>query len=308
MEWLGQAKIEFTHAASPMAIKEKDGTNTDLLQICEKNTPPCNLNPWLFNGHLQTFWTATKPHGPKVFYRRRVFEAEEKAFRGSFTVDFAVEPHEENDKSLPWRTVHYTDDELKNMGSDDSKPMLVVLHGLSGGSHEVYLRSTIAPLLGEGGWEVCVVNSRGCAKSKLTSGILYNARTTWDVRQVSCAAWDREVRRLINPQTVKWLRKTYPNRPLFALGFSLGANILTNASCPKLPIFFATDTDRFSSTVAKRAPTVCSRAPSSARTRITWKPRARFCGVVCSARRYISAQWAVGGAPFFATPLRLTDW
>ncbi|KAM4056243.1 alpha/beta hydrolase fold domain-containing protein [Hirsutella rhossiliensis] len=211
MEWLGQAKIEFTHAPSPMAIKEKDGTKTDLLQICEKNTPPCTLNPWLFNGHLQTLWTATKPHGPKIFYRRRIFEAEEKAFRGSFAVDFVVEPHEEHDKSLPWRTVHYTDEELKTMGSDDSKPMLVVLHGLCGGSHEVYLRSAIAPLLGEGGWEACVINSRGCAKSKLTSGILYNARTTWDVRQ-----------------TVKWLRKTYPNRPLFAIGFSLGANILTN--------------------------------------------------------------------------------
>jgi predicted alpha/beta-fold hydrolase len=40
---------------------------------------------------------------------------------------------------------------------------------------------------------------------------LYNARATWDVRQV-----------------VKWLKKSFPNRPLFGLGFSLGANILTN--------------------------------------------------------------------------------
>ncbi|PHH91896.1 hypothetical protein CDD83_9839 [Cordyceps sp. RAO-2017] len=211
MEWLGMAKINYTHAPTPRPIKERDGSETDLLKIIEKNTPPCTLNPWLFNGHLQTMWTATKPHGPKVYYRRKVFESDEKAFGGSFAVDFAVEPFEGNDPTLPWRTLYFTEDEMNNMGSSDRKPLLVVLHGLSGGSHEVYLRHTIAPLLEQGGWDVCVVNSRGCAKSKLTSGILYNARSTWDLRQV-----------------VKWLRKIFPNRPLFGLGFSLGANILTN--------------------------------------------------------------------------------
>jgi predicted alpha/beta-fold hydrolase len=47
--------------------------------------------------------------------------------------------------------------------------------------------------------------------SKITSSVLYNARATWDCRQ-----------------TVSWLRKKFPNRPLFGIGFSLGANILTN--------------------------------------------------------------------------------
>jgi predicted alpha/beta-fold hydrolase len=67
----------------------------------------------------------------------------------------------------------------------DNKPMLIILHGLSGGSHEIYLRHAIAPLIEQGNWEICVVNSRGCAMSKITTGILYNARATWDVRQVS---------------------------------------------------------------------------------------------------------------------------
>jgi len=48
---------------------------------------------------------------------------------------------------------------------------------------------------------------------KITSSILFNARATWDCRQ-----------------TVKWLRKTFPNRPLYGIGFSLGANILTNVN------------------------------------------------------------------------------
>ncbi|TWU72272.1 hypothetical protein ED733_002598 [Metarhizium rileyi] len=176
MEWLGHAKVEFTHAPAPRAIRGKDGKETDLLKIVEEITPPCRLNPLLFNGHAQTMWTATKPRGPPVYYRRKLFDADHATYKGTFAVDFAVEPFAESDETLPRRTLHYTDEELENISSDDSKPMLVVLHG-----------------------------------SKITSGVLYNARATWDYRQ-----------------TIKWLIKTFPNRPLFGLGFSLGANMLTN--------------------------------------------------------------------------------
>ncbi|KAL2148830.1 hypothetical protein VTH82DRAFT_1977 [Thermothelomyces myriococcoides] len=145
-----------------------------------------------------------------------------KTYTGTFAVDFAVEPHADVDEGLPPRTAFYSDEDFAKIASDDSRPMLIVLHGLSGGSHEIYLRHAIAPLVLNGGnWEVCVVNSRGCANSEVTSGVLFNARATWDVRQV-----------------VKWARETFPNRPLFGLGFSLGANILTNyvgeegANCP----------------------------------------------------------------------------
>jgi len=212
MEWLGRAKTHFTHAPSPRPVRQKDGTETDLLKICESTTPPCHLNPLLFS-HLQTMWTAVKPSGPPVFYRRKVFDADHTTYKGIFAVDFAVEPFEETDETLPRKTVYFTDEQLRAMPSDDSKPMLVVLHGLSGGSHEVYLRQAISPLIGRGGWEVCVVNSRGCARSKIASGVLYNARATWDVRQ-----------------TIKWLHESFPRRPLFGMGFSQGANMLTNVS------------------------------------------------------------------------------
>lgn len=184
MEWLGHAKIGFTHAPSPRPVKQKDGRETDLLKICEQATPPCQLNPLLFNGHLQTMWTATKPHGPSVYYRRKLFEAENEAYAGTFAVDFVVDPHEEEDSSLPPRTAYFTDKQWDNIGSDDSRPMLLVLHGLSGGSHEIYLRECIKPLIDQGGWDICILNARGCGKAKLTSGVLYNARATWDVRQV----------------------------------------------------------------------------------------------------------------------------
>ncbi|KAJ1329498.1 hypothetical protein MN608_06234 [Microdochium nivale] len=212
MDWLGRAYLDFTTAPESLQLKGNDGAETDLLSVVKETVPPCQLNPLLFNGHLQTCWTVVGRAAPDTHYKRRIFEADHAEFNGSYCVDFVSEPFNlPPDDTLPPRTVYFTDEEKAAMGSDDSKPMLVVLHGLSGGSHEVYLRHAITPLVESGKWEVCVVNSRGCAMSKITTGLLYNARATWDVRQ-----------------TTKWLRKTYPNRPLFGLGFSLGACILTN--------------------------------------------------------------------------------
>jgi hypothetical protein len=184
MEWLGHARISYTHAVASLSLKCKDGTSTNLLQVCQESTPPCRLNPLLFNGHLQTMWTAVKDDGPPVFYKRKIFEADDAAYEGTFAVDFAVEPKSETDDSLPPRTTYYSDDEFNCIESSDDRPMLVTLHGLSGGSYEVYLRHVLAPLIGKhGGWEACVVNARGCAQHKITSSVLFNARATWDMRQ-----------------------------------------------------------------------------------------------------------------------------
>ena len=212
LSWLlGHARTSFYHHPNSLSLKnDKNGTSQTIEEICRSVTPACCLNPFLFNGHLQTFWTAVKSRDIPIYYKRRVFDAEDSTFAGTFAVDFVVPPYEGTDESLPPRTTFYKEAEFEDIVSDDSKPMLVTLHGLSGGSHEIYLRHVLEPLFKDG-WEACVVNSRGCAMSKITSGVLYNARSTWDVRQV-----------------VKWLRKTFPNRPLFGIGYSLGANILTN--------------------------------------------------------------------------------
>ena len=215
LSWLlGRARVSFHHSNSTISLASKSGKTT-LSEICKASTPPCNLNPLLFNGHLHTFWTAVKAEGPPIIYKRQLFESDDQRFAGSFAIDFVVhQPAPEVDASLPPRTTYFTPEEFAGIGSDDTKPMLITLHGLSGGSHEIYLRHVLAPLVEqsqEGGWEAIVLNSRGCAMSKISTGILYNARATWDLRQ-----------------TVKWCRKMYPNRPLYAIGYSLGANILTN--------------------------------------------------------------------------------
>ena len=184
MEWFGKAAIRFTHADTPRLIHRSDGTVSDILNVCREATPPCHLNPLLFNGHAQTLWTATKPKGPELYYKRKIFESTSSNAPGTFAVDVVVHPFEEEDPTLFRRIVYFTDGELARIGSDDSKPMLVVLHGLCGGSHEVYLRQAIAPLADTNQWEICVINARGCARSKITQGGLSNARETSDVRQV----------------------------------------------------------------------------------------------------------------------------
>nr|POF17653.1 putative esterase [Quercus suber] len=245
----GAQSVKFTHSPHPLILPSKNnGPTRALSELVKDITPTCNLNPFLFNGHLQTAWTAMKYDGPHVHYKRRVFAAEDPAFKGHFTVDFVVadidipynpkstaedggkddaglreDPTGVGHNRLPPRTTYFTNKEFNALGSDDTKPLLITLHGLSGGSYEVYLRHVLHPLivataegaeaggLSGGDWEALVVNSRGCAGSKITSSILYNARSTWDVRQV-----------------VKWARKKWPNRPLYGIGFSLGANIITN--------------------------------------------------------------------------------
>lgn len=214
---IGKAKTAFYHAESTIALPLKGGGTTSLGEMIKQLTPPCWLNPLIFNGDLQTVTTLLKSTNIPIHYKRHIFEAEEPAYLGQFAVDFVAAPNKEHDESLPPRTTYYSDEDLAKIGSDDDRPMLVILHGLSGGSHELYLRSVLEPLVVNennpkgGGWEACVVTSRGCSHTSITSTVLYNARATWDVRQ-----------------TVKWLRKTFPNRPLFGAGFSLGGNIMLN--------------------------------------------------------------------------------
>ncbi|KAG0145944.1 hypothetical protein CROQUDRAFT_658049 [Cronartium quercuum f. sp. fusiforme G11] len=148
-------------------------------------TPPLLLA----NGHLSTIACAlnNSSRANQVHYERKVIRVPDG---GQIEIDF---------------TPPGTFDDPK-----DSTPTLVVLHGLTGGSHEQYVREMVSSVIHQLGWRVMVTNFRGCAGSKLTSPRLYHAGATDDLR---CALLF--LSHLVSPDT-----------PLHGLGFSLGANIL----------------------------------------------------------------------------------
>ncbi|KZV66052.1 AB-hydrolase YheT [Peniophora sp. CONT] len=109
---------------------------------------------------------------------------------------------------------------------EPGEPIVFVTHGLTGGSHENYVRSTISVLCapksqGGLGMRAVVMNSRGCNGSPLTFPKIYHAGTTNDLRHA-----------------ILWVSKTFPDSPIFAIGYSLGANQITRytgqegTSCP----------------------------------------------------------------------------
>lgn len=207
-------KPSFIHSASTVLLRTNSGPKIPLAEFIPPLVPAYTGSPLLFNGHLQTAYSTVKWLDPfPINYARKHFI--NPADGGHFAVDFVVEEEVTASKDLPPRTRHMTDAEAAAVdegAKDDSTPMVIVLHGLTGGSHELYLRAMIHPVIApDVGFTACVINARGCAMSEITSEQLFNAKFTDDMRLL-----------------VNHLRKVYPKRPLFAVGFSLGANILTN--------------------------------------------------------------------------------
>lgn len=88
-------------------VKNKQVT---FAEICREATPSkIRLNPFLFNGHLQTAWTVLKHDGVPVYYKRRAFESENPMYSGQFALDFTVKPYEiPDDDILTDRARKYT--------------------------------------------------------------------------------------------------------------------------------------------------------------------------------------------------------
>lgn len=186
------------------------------------------LNPLLFNGTLQTiYYAASGSKKYEVFYGREIFRYKDG---GVCSLDWVIpsEPQEkfqklyqqtipENSPRLHPRTRFFTEDELASKTGkaqiENTRPICVVFHGLAGGSHEPLIRN-LAQYLNKGNeseWDVVVVNSRGCCRTKITLGKLFTALSSDDVDEV-----------------IEELKVRFPNRPLYTVGFSFGAAILGN--------------------------------------------------------------------------------
>ncbi|KAF9819565.1 hypothetical protein IEO21_02029 [Rhodonia placenta] len=196
------AKLYYAPSTFPVLVKSPSNTKEvreeSLRHFVETRCPSLHkeFRPawWLFSGHLQTGYSVVGDFSKvdKVDYERTTLRTLDG---GTIGLDFAPLEH---------------DRKLK-----DDTPIVVVKHGLTGGSHEAYVRAVLAPVcapLEEGGlgYRAVVCNFRGCAGVPITSPQLYSAGHTDDLRVA-----------------VYYLRKRYPRAPLLGLGFSLGANVLT---------------------------------------------------------------------------------
>ncbi|XP_071919643.1 embryogenesis-associated protein EMB8-like isoform X2 [Coffea arabica] len=87
-------------------------------------------------------------------------------------------------------------------------PVLILLPGLTGGSQDSYVRHMLVRARSKG-WRVVVFNSRGCGKSPVTTPQFYSASFLGDMSEV-----------------VALVNNRYPKANVYAVGWSLGANIL----------------------------------------------------------------------------------
>lgn len=94
-----------------------------------------------------------------------------------------------------------------------STPILILLHGLTGGSHESYIQDVIEGV-SSFGFKSLVFNFRGCSDSQITTPQLYSASYTKDLNIVVQYVHD-----ILGKDIV-----------LYGCGFSMGANILLKYS------------------------------------------------------------------------------
>lgn len=226
-------------------------------------------NPLLFNGHLQTAYTALGGFDDVdlINYGRRLLHVDPEnkgykvgpdvllydRFKGESTFTFDIVkgkstvnldssstvasvlesspdafsladleggafpevkiPASQDAAFLPPRTHFISEEEERHLLGDSSRPLLIALHGLSGGSYEAYVRSVLLEITSsEYNFDALVVNSRGCAGHSITSPQLFNG------------LWTNDIRYFIN----EYMAKNYPEKKIFLIGFSLGGGILAN--------------------------------------------------------------------------------
>ena len=140
--------------------------------------------PWIFNGHLMTiFGTLFRPLLP-ISFERILLTVDSTG--GTIAIDWHTRPY-----------LH--------------QPVLMLLHGLTGGSDNEYIRWMVSCASSKLDLCCVVVHARGCGRSQLTSPKSFCAASTDEVRTSL-----KYLRSLVGEQT-----------PIFAVGYSLGAGILT---------------------------------------------------------------------------------
>ena len=144
--------------------------------VATSYSPPLFLS----NGHIHTIYASKFRRPPHLTFERQIIGTPDG---GALSLDWLL-PH-----------------------PPPSTPVLLLLHGLTGGSHEPYMRSLADRA--RCSFRVVCLNMRGAAFSSLATAKAFSAEANSDVR---CA--------------IQAVCSAYPGAPIVAAGFSLGANIL----------------------------------------------------------------------------------
>ena len=88
-------------------------------------------------------------------------------------------------------------------------PIIMFVHGISGGSYEPYLQKCAFRLVNNYHWRCCCYLYRGCCRTPLTTPRTYNGGYTEDIHIA-----------------IKELSQRYPGAPIALVGYSLGGNLV----------------------------------------------------------------------------------
>lgn len=106
------------------------------------------------------------------------------------------------------------------------KPVVIILHGINNDTGFGYMKSLMRSVADKG-WIACGFNFRGCGGQKLSTPRGYSAAYTGDIRTVVRKIEARLKKKLI-PMQVGDNEKPYDTDiPVFLVGNSLGANLIT---------------------------------------------------------------------------------
>jgi predicted alpha/beta-fold hydrolase len=147
-------------------------------------------NPLLCNGHLQTIAYSIQRH----WYNSKFPLGYEHEY---------ITLKDGGQTSFCWPTVKGVRIPLK-----DNCPLVIILAGLTGGTHDVYVYNTMNECV-RNSIGCVLLNHRGCSGNKLTTPFIYCAGYTDDL-----------------DTAVAYMLEKYPNHCLYGVGYSLGANIL----------------------------------------------------------------------------------
>ncbi|KAI5073813.1 hypothetical protein GOP47_0011826 [Adiantum capillus-veneris] len=152
--------------------------------------------PWLCSSHLQTAFLHFFGRPPQFEYHRKLCRTSDG---GTIALD--------------WLFPKKGSESVKGVSSSEHDStretrIVVVIPGLTSDSADAYVKH-LAHSLAVSGWRVVVANHRGLGGVPITSNQFYNA------------GWTEDLRRIINH-----VHQAYPQAPIFAVGTSIGANIL----------------------------------------------------------------------------------